>query len=231
LQKIIAGEDISISSIVQDFSGINLTERKNFISLFYYLGLLTIKESKLDVVMHIPNETVKRIDIDFIKEALAENMVFNANNNTLTDTLKDFALNGNIEVFRAMAHEIKRNTSIRDYITGEVIVKAMYITYLSLTNYYVIKSEAEMNKGFADLYLAPLNPYVEYFGIVEIKFIKRSDAISSKIIEQKYTEAIEQLNKYEQDEIVQNTISLNKKLVKVALIFHGWELVKSGEVV
>jgi hypothetical protein len=180
--------------------------------------------------MHIPNETVKRIDIDFIKEALAENMVFNANNNTLTDTLKDFALNGNIEVFRAMAHEIKRNASIRDYITGEVIVKAMYITYLSLTNYYVIKSEAEMNKGFADLYLAPLNPYVEYFGIVEIKFIKRSDSISSKIIEQKYTEAIEQLNKYEQDEIVQNTISQNKKLVKVALIFHGWELVKSGEV-
>ena len=226
MQELIAGKDITITSISQDFSGLRLSERDNFVSLFYYLGLLSIKDSGLDITLSIPNETVKRIDIDYIKEALGDSDMFNADLNTLTDLYRDLALTGNIEVFRFFASEIKRNTSIRDYITGEVMIKAMYISYLSFTNYYVIKSEAELNKGFTDLFLVPLNPYVKWFALVELKYIERSKTLTSALAEEKLAEAKEQLDQYAQDELVQNIISQGKKLVKVAMVFHGWEMVK-----
>ena len=230
MQELIAGKDITITSISQDFSGLRLSERDNFVSLCYYLGLLSIKDSGLDITLSIPNETVKRIDIDYIKEALGDSDMFNADLNTLTDLYRDLALTGNIEVFRFFASEIKRNTSIRDYITGEVMIKAMYISYLSFTNYYVIKSEAELNKGFTDLFLVPLNPYVKWFALVELKYIERSKTLTSALAEEKLAEAKEQLDQYAQDELVQNIISQGKKLVKVAMVFHGWEMVKCEKV-
>jgi hypothetical protein len=226
MQKLIAGENITIASISQDFSGLRLSERDNFVSLFYYLGLLSIKDSGLDITLSIPNETVKRIDVDYIKESLRDAEMFKADLNTLSDLYRDFALNGNVEVFRFFASEIKRNTSIRDYITGEVMIKAMYISYLSFTNYYVVKSEAELNKGFADLFLVPLNPYVVWFALVEFKFVERGKTLMPSLVEEKLAEAKEQLDRYEQDELVQNIVSQGKKLVKVAMVFHGWEMIK-----
>jgi hypothetical protein len=226
MQKLIAGENITIASISQDFSGLRLSERDNFVSLFYYLGLLSIKDSGLDITLSIPNETVKRIDVDYIKESLRDAEMFKADLNTLSDLYRDFALNGNVEVFRFFASEIKRNTSIRDYITGEVMIKAMYISYLSFTNYYVVKSEAELNKGFADLFLVPLNPYVVWFALVEFKYIERRKTLMPSLVEEKLAEAKEQLDRYEQDELVQNIVSQGKKLVKVAMVFHGWEMIK-----
>ena len=46
----------------------------------------------------------------------------------------------------------------------------------------------------------------------------------------KYSEAKEQLKQYEQYDAVQSIIIQGKKLKKIALIFHSWELLKSGEV-
>jgi hypothetical protein len=125
---------------------------------------------------------------------------------------------------------IKENTGIRDYIYNEQSIKSMYIAYLSLTPYFVIKSEFEMNKGFCDIFLKPLNPYVEYIGLVELKYIKRGEKASKKRIKSLVLEATNQLIEYEKDKIITSYINRGLKVQKVVIIFLGWEMVLCREV-
>ncbi len=226
MQTLIGGEHITISNLVQDFSALNLAKEENFKSLLFYLGLITIKDRRLQLSLKIPNETVKRIDIEFLKDALEMERAFVLNTDKLSNLLAEFALHGDIEVFKYLATQIKENTGIRDYIYSEQTVKSMYLAYLSLTPYYIIKSEEELNKGFADILLKPLNPYVEYVGLVEFKYIKRGEnPPSSKAINILVKKAQEQLDDYEQDELVTTFTNKGLKLQKVVIVFYGWEMV------
>ena len=232
LKDLIGGHTVSIDNIVQDFSAFDLSKRDNFKSLLFYQGLVTIKDAQLKISMQIPNETIKRIDIDYLRGALEMENIFVLSTDALAQKLKKFALDGNIEVFKFLAAEINRNTGIRDSIYGEQNIKSMLIAYLSLTSYMVAKSEYELNKGFADIYLKPLNPYVKYVGLVEVKYFPRtkhgnSYKPSKSEIEAKIDEATQQLEKYANDaEISWWTTDKGKKLQQVILIFHGWELLK-----
>ena len=226
LQRLIGGESIVISNLVQDFSALNLTKEENFKSFLFYLGLVTIQDRRLKLSLKIPNETVKRIDIDFLKDALEMEKAFVLNTDKLSDLLADFALHGDIEVFKYLATQIKENTGIRDYISSEQTVKSMYLAYLSLTPYYVVKSEEELNKGFADILLKPLNPYVEYVGLLEFKFIKREkNKPTSKAIDTLVKKAKKQLDDYEKDELVTEFTNRGLRLQKVVILFWGWEMV------
>jgi hypothetical protein len=100
----------------------------------------------------------------------------------------------------------------------------MLLAYLSLTPYYVIKSEAELNKGFSDIFIKPLSPYVKYFAIVEIKYIQKNHKPTKAEIEKLTLEAKEQLQRYENDELVTEHIKNDKILKKIVLVFHGWDL-------
>ena len=134
-------------------------------------------------------------------------------------------MQGELNIFEYIATQIKENTGIRDYIYSEQTVKSMYLAYLSLTPYYIVKSEEELNKGFADILLKPLNPYVEYVGLVEFKYIKRGDNPSSKTIEMLVQDAQKQLDDYEQYELVTTFTNQGLKLQKVVIVFCGWEMV------
>jgi len=224
LQTLIGGDSISMSNLVQDFSALDLGKENNFKSFMFYLGLITIEDRRLKLTLKIPNETVKRIDIDFLKDALEIEKIFVLNVDKLSDYLAEFALKGDLEVFKYLASMIKESTGIRDYIYNEATIKSMYLAYLSLTPYFVIKSESEMNKGFCDIFLKPLNPYVEYIGLVEFKYIKRSDNPSKEKIEELTREATLQLIEYEKDEIVTAYVKQGLKVVKVVIVFWGWEM-------
>ena len=225
LQTLIGGESITVSNLVQDFSALDLSQENNFKSLLFYLGLVTIKDRDLDLNLQIPNETIKRIDIEFLKSALELEKVFTINISKLEEEFKKFALQGELNIFKYLATQIKENTGIRDYIYTEQTVKSMYLAYLSLTPYYVVKSEEELNKGFADILLKPLNPYVKYVGLVEFKYIKRGDTPTAKVIESLVKDAQKQLDDYEQDELVTNFTNRGLKLQKVVIVFWGWEMV------
>jgi len=230
LQTLIAGDTVSIPNLVQDFSALNLETDENFKSLMFYLGLVTIESRDLDLNLKIPNETVKRIDIDFLRETFALEDIFELKTSELTKTFKEFALNGSLDVFKYLAEMIKENTGIRDYIYKEQSVKSMYMAYLSLSPYYIIKSELELNKGFVDILIKPFNPYVKYVGLLEFKYIKLSDKADKATVKKLKDEAITQLNKYENDSLV--TVYTNQGVLvkKVVLIFHGWEMLVCEEV-
>ena len=133
-------------------------------------------------------------------------------------------------MFQFLADEIDRNSGIRDYIYKEQHIKAMYLSYFSMVTYYIAKSEKELNKGFADMFLKPFNnPYVKYFALIEFKYIKKGEKANKKRIEELVKEAKKQLETYEKDELVEEHLH-QAKLKKIILVFHGWELVKMKEV-
>ncbi|MEA1916871.1 MAG: PD-(D/E)XK nuclease domain-containing protein, partial [Campylobacterota bacterium] len=230
LQTLIAGGSVSVSNLVQDFSALNLEKSNNFKSLMFYLGLVTIENRELDLNLKIPNESVKRVDIDFLRDTLALEKMFKLNSDKLEEYLKGFALEGSLRVFKYLAQMIKENTSIRDYIYKEQSIKSMYMAYLSLSPYYIIKSELELNKGFADILIKPFNPYVKYVGLLEFKYIKKSDKADRQSIQKLKEDAIEQLNRYENDSLVTTYTKDGVKLKKVVLIFHGWEMLFCEEI-
>jgi hypothetical protein len=196
----------------------------------FYLGLITIKSREFDLNLIIPNETVKRIDIDFLDSTLSVENIFKLNTDRLEEHLKAFALKGDIEVFRFLAEQIKNSSSLRDYIYKEQHIKAMYLAYLSMTPYYIVKSEHELNKGFADLFIKPFNnPYVKYFGLVEFKYIKKTEKATKEKIDELVKEATNQLNEYQNDELVEEYLKQNITLKQVIMVFHGWELVYCEE--
>ncbi|GAB6162542.1 ATP-binding protein [Desulfothermus naphthae] len=226
LEKVINGETITTSKIKDAFSAFELIDEDNFISLMYYLGLLTIEDKKLKLELRLPNNTIKEITAEYIKKILESGNIFKINLNKFSDKLAEFALNGNLEVFRFLGEKIKESTSIRDYIKGEQTIKAIHLTYLNLCDYYFVISEPELNKRFADIALYPRNPYVEYFALIELKYLKRTrEHASPKLqITKLIDEAKSQLDESEQDEKVRYWISKGKKLKKIIIVYYGCEL-------
>ena len=156
--------------------------------------------------------------------------MFKLNVNKFEKLLKSFALEGDIEVFKFLAEEIERNSGMRDYIYKEQHLKSMYLAYFSMVPYFIAKSEKELNKGFADMFLKPFNnPYVQYFALIEFKYIKKGEKVTKQKIEELVKEAKKQLETYEKDELVEEHLH-QAKLKKIILVFHGWELVKIKEV-
>jgi hypothetical protein len=150
------------------------------------------------------------------------------------------AYNGNFKpLFEFIAKSINDNTSIRDYINtqdNEHTIKIIYLKDLGMMDMYIVESEKELNKGYADLWLVPFNTKYKQFGgipyayLIEFKYIKRdvSGKEQEATIEKLVAEAKEQLAKYSDDVNSKRIVGLkpqgNITLKKLIIIFHGWEL-------
>ena len=227
LQKLLVNNKVPVSKINDNFSALQLTQADNFKSLMYFLGLATIESDGLDMFLKLPNETIKRIVGDYIQESLKIENIFKIDVDEFALELKEFAKSGNISVFHYLADEIKNSTSLRDYINGEHFVKAMFLTYLNLSNFYMAISEPEMNKGFADICLEPLHPQVKYIGLLEFKYIKKVD-FTQTLLEKKIKEATKQLEQYRQDKRLD--IYNNKIIKSIIIVYKGYEMVYCEEI-
>jgi hypothetical protein len=106
------------------------------------------------------------------------------------------------------------------------MVQGFLAAYLNIMDYFICYTEPELNKGYADFLLEPVSikyPDIRYACIVELKYIKRSE-YSETILQEKIDEAKTQLNTYQQDPFILEKVD-GKNLLKLILVFNGWELV------
>lgn len=224
-----------VADIVPTFSIAQLLNKECFVSLLYYFGLLSIAgEERGHTVLKMPNNTIKSLFGSYIREGYQETGIFKLDVYSFCKLMDNMSYAGDWKpVFDCLSAAISEQTRIRDYIQGENMIKGFLIAYLNLTNHYVIHPEYEMNKGFADLYLEPF--FVQYKEmttsyILELKYIPRGAKAPSKpAIKKKYDEALAQLSLYAQDPYIQRTKG-KTELKMLAMVWHGWELVKVGEV-
>jgi hypothetical protein len=238
LKQIIEEGEI-VSNLVTGFPVEELTHTENFISLLFYFGLLSIKEKTLEsqeVVLKIPNETVRRLFYDYIKAGYEETGVFSLDLYNYNRLMHRLAVKGEWKpLFDYICGRIRESMSLRDLITGEKSIQAFLNVYLGLSNLFIIHTEKELNKGYADIVMEPFTAVYEglkYSYLLEIKYIKpegkRKKKPASGIIEKLKTEAEEQLRNYTIDEKFRKSME-NTQLIKLALIFYGSDLVYIGE--
>ena len=105
------------------------------------------------------------------------------------------------------------------------------MTWLAITDFFRVRSEYEINKGFCDLYVEPFvakYPDICFGYLVEVKYIKRGD-VSEANLEKKIAREVEeakiQLAQYRQDPQL-DKVGDNITWICPILVFHGWELVE-----
>lgn len=216
------------SDISRGFPLEGLVDHKNFTSLLYYFGLLTIDGiEKGKPRLKIPNETVKRLYYDYIKEGFRDADVFALDLSRYSDLMGDLAYEGKWQpFFQYITGKMRDSISLRDLITGEKAIHAFLNVYLGLSNFYIIHRERELNKGYADIVMEPfLARYegIEYSYLLEIKYFKTDDKPGNEKIRQLRDEAAGQLNRYSLDVRFRKSIG-KTTLVKLVLVFSGHRL-------
>lgn len=225
-----------VTSRLEKAFPVNKLERpENFISLLFYFGLLTIAgiEKEERVKLAIPNETVKKLFYEYISEAYTETDVFSLDPDEYSELMDNMAYRGKWRpLFDYIARRMEASLSLRDLISGEKAIQAFLHVYLGLSNLYMIHSEREFNKGFADLMLEPFSAKYEgikYSYLIEIKYIKSSEEKDKEKLQRLKIKAEEQLRKYGADEKLGKSTA-NTTLIKLALIFSGHRLLQIKEV-
>jgi hypothetical protein len=236
LRKIIA-EGSTHSTIIKSFPIAGLTNPKNFISLLYYFGLLTIQglDEENTPVLTIPNEMVKRLYYSYITDTYEETNVLHLDIMTYTDLMKDMAYRGNWQgLIEYIAGRMEASLSIRDLMTGEKAHQVFWNVYLGLADLFIVYSEKEMEKGYADLVMEPFlaqYPQIKYSYLIEIKYLPLAEtkkALSPAKLKSACKEAEAQLRQYSLDEKFQRAIG-QTTLKKLVLIFNGNRMVYHDE--
>jgi len=231
--KQIIEEGGTSAKLVKGFPLEELLDLENFISLLFYLGLLTIKgPDKNKLRLEIPNETIKRLYYDYIKSAYRETGVFALNLSIYANLMTDMAYDGKWEpLFKFITARMRESMSLRELITGEKSIQAFLNVYLGLSDLYIIHSEKELNKGYADIFMEPFIARYEgirYSYLLELKYIKAGVKPGDTQVRQLKKAAEEQLKRYSIDKKFLKNIE-KTTLIKLVLIFSGHEEIYIGQ--
>ncbi len=238
--KRIAEEGELRTSIVTSFPAEKLIAKENFVSLLYYFGILTIDRVEHDrLVLRVPNLAIRTVLFSYLVEGFSEAEIFNVDTMSLADMGEKMAYDGDWNpFFNYFSEQIYKQTSVRDFMDGEKTVQMFHLVYLNMLNYYVVHSEAEMGKGFVDLWLQPnfiVRPNMKHSYIVELKYVPRAQESEAKnpesaLIQKLNDEADAQLRHYATEPRIVASVG-KTKLHLLRVIYCGWEMVSCEEVV
>ena len=234
LRDVIGSEQVD-TRIQPGFPLERLTDPENFFSLLHYFGLLSIRDVVERVPrLAIPNQTVKRLMYGYLRDAYRDVGVFSVNLFRIEQLLMGMANRGEWRpVFEFLGEAIARQTGIRDYIGGEKVIQGFLAAYLSVTDYYVFRSEAELGKGYADICLEPLvaqYPHLCRGYLIELEYLKRSERfqrggpVDEAGVAAAAGEATAQLERYLADERLARQFP-GVRFIGLIVVFHGWEMV------
>ena len=231
LRDVIA-EGLADCEIVDSFPLERLAERENFLSLLHYFGLLSIRGATVETPrLGIPNQTVRRLMYGYLRDAYRDVGVFSLDLVTFDRLTRRMALQGEWRpALERLSAAIAEQTGVRDYLQGEKMVQGFVAAYLSISPYFVLHTEMELAKGYADLVLQPRAlPYPgrRYGYVIELKYLPRSAAQAQVAAQAAAAEA--QARRYLADGRLARRHP-EAAFKGLALVFRGWELVHDSEV-
>ena len=229
LLRDVIGEEQVDTRIHSGFPLAELTKPENFLSLLHFFGLLSIRDVVERVPrLAIPNQTVKRLMYGFLRDAYRDVEVFSVNLFRFEQLMMGMATRGEWwPAFEFLSEAIARQTGIRDYISGEKVIQGFLAAYLSVSDHYVFRSEAELGKGHADICLEPLvarYPNLRRGYLIELKYLKRAESADEAAVAAAAGEATAQLERYLAEERLARQFP-GVRFIGLIVVFHGWELV------
>ena len=233
-----------VGNVEESFPAKALTDPNIFISLLFYYGMLTIKDTMGDLmVLAIPNNNVRKQYYNYLLELYQEEKCLNTIN--LRVMFTKMAYDGNWrECLEYMAKAYADVSSVRDGIEAERNLQGFFMAYLSLTSYYYTAPELELNHGYCDFFLLPdLTHYAtKHSYILELKVLGKKEWNEEATVanadgkeetitkaEKQWREAEAQIRRYAQAPRVE-ALRQGTQLHKIIMQFEGWELKRMGEV-
>ena len=233
LLRDVIGEEQADTRIQPSFPLKQLTDEENFLSLLHYFGLLSIRDARgVMPTLAIPNQTVKRLMYGYLRDAYRDVGVFSVSLFRFEQLMQRMATEGEWRpVLEFLSEAIARQTGIRDYIAGEKVIQGFLAAYLSVADYYVFRSEAELGKGHADIALEPLvarYPHLRRGWLVELKYLPRNAGATGSADDERVAAAAgaatAQLRRYLADERLARQYPA-VRFVGLIVVFCGWEMV------
>jgi hypothetical protein len=189
-----------VSDIAQKFSIDMLSDESYFVSLLFYMGLLTIKEPYLlQLRLGIPNYSIQTIYWEYIMKLVHENSPeMSIESLPLTNAIYAMAMEGDISRFityvsqnafsKLSDHDLRR--------FDEKYIQILLLAYLFMSKIYIPMSEYEAVPGRTDIFLQrnPLLPQVKYEWIFELKYCKAGTKAAG--IASRRNEGLEQVGQY-----------------------------------
>ena len=233
-----------VGNIEESFPAKALTDPNIFISLLFYYGMLTIKDTMGDLLLlGIPNNNVRKQYYNYLLEQYQEEKCLNTINLRIMFT--KMAYDGQWkECLEYMAKAYADLSSVRDSIEAERNLQGFFMAYLSLTSYYYTAPELELNHGYCDFFLLPdLTHYAtKHSYILELKVLSKKEWNENVTVgkaegkeetvtkaEKQWREAVTQICHYAQAPRVE-ALRQGTQLHKIIMQFEGWELKRIEEV-
>lgn len=197
IEDILTNEEIDVN-LVERFNLEYMYENKeNFISLLFYMGMLTIKQSLLgNITLKIPNIAMKEIYWEYFRRKLSETNNFKIDNIKINKAINQMALDGKCSLLIEYLNSFLLNLSNRDLIKfDEKYIKIILLSVLA-SNVYIENSEYEVEEGFIDVLLTKNKAFeenIKYEWMIELKYIKEKDRDSSEEVKK---QGLKQLKKY-----------------------------------
>ena len=189
-------------SIIEKFSLEELQNDSYFISLLFYLGMLTnggVIEGRL--YLKIPNYSIKTLYWNYAVSHVQDLENTAVSVRKLSEVISRMAFRGDIRSYLDFfTEDFLKRLSNRDLINfDEKYIKVMLLSTLFMSNLYLPVSEDETTEGYTDIYLQkhPAVPDIKYEYVFEIKYAKTGAAEAE--VKAKFDEALLQIEKYKAD--------------------------------
>ncbi|MGV8092651.1 MAG: AAA family ATPase [Mangrovibacterium sp.] len=195
----IVKENGIISDIISKFSIDRLEDTEYFVSLLFYMGLLTIDKFEMGSIhLKIPNYTIRTIYWEYIvrlTQDLNKDVLIDMTN--LKAAIRELAYQGNpVPYVDYVSKNVFSRLSNRDLVRfDEKYIKILLLNGLFQSRLYVPVSEMEVEEGYIDIWLerSPLLPDIKYEWVWEVKYLKKEE--ESQLPDKK-AGALAQLKKY-----------------------------------
>jgi hypothetical protein len=200
LLQIMKDNSVIVPEIQRKFSIDMINDESYFISLLFYMGLLTIREPyRFQLKLCIPNYSVKTIYWEYLAKQITETSPdITIRSQPLNDAIYSLAMEGDLFQFISYVSEnVFSKLSEYDLLRfDEKYIQILLLAYLFMSKIYIPTSEYETVPGRADIFLHrnPLLPEIKYEWIFEIKFCKTS--ASDTAVAAKRNEGLDQLKQY-----------------------------------
>jgi hypothetical protein len=214
------------SEIVEQFGVKSLASHAPFLSLLYYLGMLTLgtsPRSALGYDLEIPNRVIRELQWEHLALMLEEEAKVTIHVDDLRAALAAMAVEGEIAPFLDLFHkEVIQAFSNRD-LRGldEKTIKLLLMTYASLGRAFYPLSEKEFAQGYGDLFLGASRNVAgaRYSWLLELKYLKTGAKPAQ--IEAAFAEAEAQVTRYASDPSLLPILLGDRALKAGMLVFVG----------
>ena len=218
--------------LVESFPIESVCDAKNFKSLYYYYGIVTMGRVDFNETYYrVPNECVRRQIFEYMRSVYARD-ADHVDATEFNRLFRGLARDGEWRpLFAYLAEKYRVSGSVRDGLGGEARINGYIRAYLTMNNSYVVRPEFAHPCGFSDYALfpdphaGPATPNHSY--VIEMKHSK-ADASDAELAA-KHEEAVAQLKAYAADPNLP-ALAAGTPVHFLCYEFKGRELVRLEEV-